>query len=127
MRITRFYTGDDNETHFEELEIPLEDHGVVATSERITAENLMFVDLKSEVGLERGYHNAPQRQVVVMLSGVHEVKAASGEARRWGPGEAFMPDDTTGHGHLTTVIEAPVRYLFVRLPDDFDASRYRVG
>jgi len=127
MRITRFYTGDDNETHFEDLEIPLATRDHVAVSERIAVENLMFVDLNSPVGEARGYHNAPQRQVVVMLSGVHEVKAASGEARRWGPGEAFMPDDTTGHGHLTTVIEAPVRYLFVRLPDDFDPAPYRVS
>jgi hypothetical protein len=27
MRITRFFTGSDNETHFEELEIPLQGSG----------------------------------------------------------------------------------------------------
>jgi hypothetical protein len=127
MRVTRFFTGPDDETHFEELEIPVTMRGVVGASARIPAVDTMIVAVDSPVEEARGYHNAPQRQFVVMLSGVHEVKAASGEYRRWGPGELFMPDDTTGHGHLTTVIEPPVRYLFVKLPDDFDPAPYRVA
>ena len=126
MRITRFYTGADNETRFEDLELPLEHLGVVSRSPRVGVEDVMVIDLHAAVGEVRGPHNAPQRQLVVMLSGVHEVRAASGESRRWGPGELFLPDDTTGHGHFTTVIEAPVRYLFIRLPDGFDPAPYRV-
>ena len=125
MRVTRFFTGSDNETHFEDLELPLEERGPVSMSGRIDVENVMVVDNRSPVGEVRGFHNAPQRQLVVMLSGTHEVCAASGECRRWSTGEVFLPDDTTGHGHTTTVIEAPVRYLFIRLPDDFDPAPYR--
>lgn len=125
MRVTRFFTGADNETHFEELEIPMAMAGAAGRSERISVENMMFVDMNRPVGDAGAYHNAPQRQLVVMLSGVHEVTVASGESRRWGAGEVFLPDDTTGHGHLTTVIEPPVRYLFIKLPDDFDAGAYR--
>ncbi|MFN0146887.1 MAG: hypothetical protein ACKVT1_10265 [Dehalococcoidia bacterium] len=126
MRIIRFFTGDDNETHFEELEIPLDAGEFVNRSGRIPVEDVMFLDNNAAPGQPGTFHNAPQRQFVVMLSGVHEVTAASGESRRWGPGEIFLPDDTTGHGHLTAVIEPPVRYLFIKLPDDFDASQYRV-
>ena len=126
MRITRFYTGDDNESHFEELEFPLEEFGRMARSGRIPVEDVMILDSHAPVGDPGTFHNAPQRQFVVMLSGVHEVTVGSGDSRRWGPGEIFLPDDTTGHGHLTAVIEPPVRYLFIRLPDDFDAGRYRV-
>ena len=122
VRITRFFTGPDNETHFEELEIPMEAAGPAARSGRIDVEDVMFVDMNRPVGDPGLFHNAPQRQLVVMLSGVHEVTAGSGESRRWGPGGVFLPDDTSGHGHLTTVIEPPVRYLFIRLPDDFDAA-----
>ena len=125
MRVTRFFSGADNETHFEELEIPMAMAGAAGRSERISVENVMFVDMNRPVGDTGTYHNAPQRQLVVMLSGVHEVTVASGESRRWGAGEVFLPDDTTGHGHLTTVIEPPVRYLFIKLPDDFDAGAYR--
>jgi hypothetical protein len=125
VRVTRFFTGDDGETHFEDLEIPLEDHGRALTSSRIPVVDAMVVELTAPAGTTAGPHNAPQRQLVVMLSGVHEVKAASGESRRWGPGELFLPDDTTGHGHLTTVVAAPVRYFFVKLPDDFDPASYR--
>ena len=125
MRVTRFFTGADNETHFEELEIPMAMAGAAGRSERISVENVMFVDMNRPVGDAGTYHNAPQRQLVVMLSGVHEVTMASGESRRWGAGEVFLPDDTTGHGHLTTVVEPPVRYLFIKLPDDFDAGAYR--
>ena len=27
MKITRIYTGDDGESHFEDIEVPLTDHG----------------------------------------------------------------------------------------------------
>ena len=126
MRITRFFTGSDNETHFEELEIPLQGSGTLHASDRIAAENVMFLDNHRAAGDAGGFHNAPQRQLVVMLSGVHEVRAASGESRRWGTGDVFLAEDTTGHGHVTTVIEPPVCYLFVGLPDDFDPTKYRM-
>ena len=126
MRITRFFTGPDNETHFEELEIPTVGTGGLIAAPRIVVENVMFLDNSRSPGDPGSFHNAPQRQLVVMLSGVHEVQTASGESRRWGAGDIFLPDDTTGHGHLTTVIEPPVRYLFIKLPDDFDPSLYRL-
>jgi hypothetical protein len=95
-RITRFFTGSDNETHFEELEIPLQGSGTLHASDRIAAETVMFLDNRRAAGDAGGFHNAPQRQLVVMLSGVHEVRTASGESRRWGTGDVFFPDDTTG-------------------------------
>ena len=38
MRITRFFTGSDNETHFEELEIPLQGGTIEMTLEGLRSE-----------------------------------------------------------------------------------------
>ena len=35
MKITRLYTGDDNESHFEDVDIPLEDKGDIGMLSRV--------------------------------------------------------------------------------------------
>ena len=70
MRITRFFTGEDNETHFEELEFPLAGAGGLNAAPRVGVDNVMFFDNNRAPGDPGTYHNAPQRQLVVMLSGV---------------------------------------------------------
>jgi len=43
MKITRLYTGNDNESHFEEIDIPLKDHGDIGKlSEKINATGIIF-------------------------------------------------------------------------------------
>jgi len=37
-------------------------------------------------------------------------------------GSAFIPDDLSGKGHLTRVIEGPAMLAFIELPPGFDAS-----
>jgi hypothetical protein len=55
---------------------------------------------------------------------VVEVGTSDGEKRRWSAGGAFIPDDLTGKGHLTHVIEGPAMLAFIELPPDFDFARW---
>jgi uncharacterized cupin superfamily protein len=69
--------------------------------------------------LDQHWHGAPNRQLVVVLTGSLEVETTDGERRRWGPGDVFMADDTGGKGHRTRVLEGPAKLLFLRVAPDF--------
>ncbi len=125
MRVVRVYTGDDNESHFEDLEIPLNESRYGRLSDLVPVEGVMFRETPS--GGELDYHNAPRRQFVITMTGVVEVECWDGSKRRLGPGGILLAEDTTGRGHITREIEGPRTSLFLPLPDDFDPATWRVA
>ena len=120
VRVTRFYTTADGGSAFDEVEIPLGGGSPDAwgnylrLSEPFASPAVRVFE--APAGAYQSWHNAPRRQLCAMLSGVWEVGTTDGETRRWGPGELFLPADVDGRGHTSTVIEGPVRILFVPLP-----------
>ena len=66
------------------------------------------------------WHNAPTRQLCIMLTGVWQIGTTDGETRLWGPGEAFMPDTVQGKGHTSEVLKGPVRMVFIPVPPEVD-------
>jgi hypothetical protein len=123
MQIVRIYTGDDGESHFEDLDIPLEPSRYGRLSELVAAEGVIFRE--TPVGGALDFHPAPRRQFVITLSGVVEVECGNGALRRFGPGEIMLADDTTGRGHITREIEGPRRSLFIPLPEHIDPTQWR--
>ncbi len=116
MRVTRVYTGPDDESHFEDLDIPLEDLGAIGSlSKPMDATSILFRE--TGAGYDLGFHNAPRRQFVIMLSGGRvELKVASGEKRVLGPGDVLLAEDTTGHGHKSRALDPESRIsIFVAL------------
>jgi hypothetical protein len=124
MRVVRVYTGEDNESHFEELDIPLQESRYGSVSEVVPTEGVIFRE--TPVGGELDFHNAPRRQFVITLTGAVEIECGAGSKRRMGPGDILLADDTTGRGHITREIEGPRRSIFLPLPDDFDPAPWRV-
>ncbi len=123
MRITRFFETADGGSSFEDVDVafkhPRQDdfgHTLHLTS-AIAAPDAVLVELPS--GLDQGWHNAPQRQLVLVLEGTVEVETTDREKRRWTRGGLFAAEDVGGKGHLTRVLEGPARLLFVQVPDDF--------
>ncbi len=116
MRVTRVYTGPDDESHFEDLDIPLEDLGAIGSmSKPMDATSILFRE--TGAGYDLGFHNAPRRQFVIMLSGGRvELEVASGEKRVLGPGDVLLAEDTTGHGHKSHALDPEPRVsIFVAL------------
>lgn len=126
MRITRFSTTREGGSVFEEIELnfPLsreDDFGhTLHSTQPFGPESALFVELPA--GLDQGWHNAPDRQLVLVLDGEIEVETTDGERRRWRSGEVFLADDVQGKGHLTRTIGGPARVLFVVVPHDFELS-----
>ena len=94
MRIVRVFSGDDGESHFEEL---TPDH-LAAIVNRV-GEGDIILNRRPSPSVH-DYHNAPRRQYVVNLSGVSEYEVADGTVRRLMPGDVLVAEDLTGHGHI---------------------------
>ncbi len=114
MRIVRLYSGDDGESYFEDLDIPIE----AGLSLAFPVDTLDFREAPEEH--EAGWHNASRRQFVITTSGALEVEIGSGERRRLGVGEVMLAEDLTGHGHVSRSVESPRRSIVVPLAADAD-------
>jgi hypothetical protein len=113
MKVVRLYTGADNESHFEEIEIELNLHGHMEVSELQSAHGIVF--RRAPATHLSNFHNAPRRQYVITLVGHVEIETGDGTVRRFGPGDVMLADDTTGHGHITRVVGGQPRH-YVMIP-----------
>lgn len=115
MKITRLYTGDDNESHFEDIDIPLKDAGEIGRlSELQPTTGIIF----RETGADYDYdwHTAPRRQYIILLDNGVDITIGDGTTRRFEAGEILLVEDTTGRGHITrTINNQPRRSIFVTL------------
>jgi uncharacterized cupin superfamily protein len=102
MKIVRLYTGTDNESHFEEIDVELNLRGHMEVSELQPAHGILFRRVPPTH--RSNYHPAPRRQYVITLAGQVEIEIGDGTVRRFGPGDVMLAEDTTGHGHITRVI-----------------------
>ncbi len=97
MSIARLYTGDDGETHIEEVDPASPDlsalHDVKRMQFRVT-----------QPGHFSDWHTAPRRQYVITISGEVEIGLGDGSVHRFGAGHVNLAEDLTGHGHTTRVV-----------------------
>ena len=94
MKIIRVFTGDDGESHFEDI-TPEE----MSTIVNRLGPGDITLGLRPSPSFS-DYHNAPRRQYVVNLSGTAEFEAADGTKVQMEPGDILVAEDLTGHGHI---------------------------
>ena len=98
----RLYTGQDGESHFEEISPP---YAWDRDAERAPLESATgIIFSRSPVGYFIDWHNAPRRQYVIILAGEVEYRIGDGSTRRLGPGDVLLAEDLTGRGHTTRVV-----------------------
>lgn len=115
MQVTRIYTGDDGQSHFEDVEIELEDLGERGhISSPWPARSVMFREVDGDYTLD--FHTAPRRQLVVNLTGSVEIETGDGSKRVLGPGTILLAEDTEGQGHISRNVGGePRQCLFIPL------------
>ena len=113
MKIVRLYTGEDGESHFEELDLPFEPVGGAQTTALQAATGIVF--RRAPAGHVQDWHPAPRRQYVITLSGQGEIEIGDGTVRRFSPGDVVLAEDVTGRGHITRVVGAQPR-VYVTVP-----------
>jgi quercetin dioxygenase-like cupin family protein len=128
MQITRFSTNENGESQFSEIDLPIDykrediEGNVVLLSQAFNSPRVRFVELPE--GYDQGWHNAPRRQIVILLSGVVEVRTSDSQIRQWGAGDVVLADDVSGKGHQTRAINGSVRMVYVPLPADFSLENW---
>ncbi len=121
MRVTRIYTGEDGQSHFEDLEVPLQSAAGSQLSDLVGLKGVVF--RHNQPGWRLDYHPAPRRQFVVTLSGRVEVGCGDGTVRVFGPGDVMLADDLTGQGHTSVQLGDEERAsLFLVLDEAADVA-----
>lgn len=97
MPIARLYTGDDGDTHIEELD--------PASPELSALHDVKRMQFRvAEPGRFSDWHTAPRRQYIITISGEVEIGLKDGSVHRFGPGHVNLAEDLTGRGHTTRVV-----------------------
>ena len=117
MKATRIYSGPDGESHFGELEIPIQEAGEIgALSAHFPVSSIIF----RETGGDYDYtwHNAPCRQFVLMLEGSVEIEVSDGSRRTLHAGDILLVEDIDGRGHISRALDGqPRKSVFVTLKE----------
>jgi hypothetical protein len=115
MRVVRLYSGPDNKSHFEDIQIPLKDAGKVGfISELYKATGVVFRETTGDYNYD--FHTAPRRQYVVNLEGEVEIEVGDGTRRILRAGDILLAEDTTGQGHISRAVAGkPRKSLFITL------------
>ncbi len=112
MAIIRLYTGEDQQTHMEELD-------PASHPELTSMHDVKGIQFRvTEQGRFSDWHNAPRRQYVINLSGQVEIGLGDGSVHRFGPGHVTLAEDLAGRGHTTRVVgDEPRVSATIPLPD----------
>lgn len=116
FKITRLYSDTKGESRFEDITIPLKDSGEIGLlSEMIPTGGIIFREVLPTYDYD--FHNAPQRQYIILLDGEIEIETSLGDKRVFGAGEILLVEDTEGKGHKTRNLQPIKRKsIFITLP-----------
>ncbi|WP_134088612.1 hypothetical protein [Olivibacter sp. XZL3] len=115
MRITRIYSNANGDSVFDEMEIPLKDHGEIGRlSDHFMVKVVQFRKVSADYDYD--FHCAPQKQFIVLLDGGVQIENSMGETRIFQTGEILLVEDTVGKGHRTKNLEQRERTsLFIHI------------
>ena len=116
MKTVRIYTGDDQKSHFEKIELSFRGDQAILTVDSRPASEASF--RCAPAGTFIDWHPAPRRQYVVTLSGEWDIECRDGSVQRFKAGDVMLADDLTGQGHTARVFgDEPHIFMTVPLAD----------
>ena len=99
-------TGPDNASHVEE--------GTVAENDRTDVVAIHFKETPAHASFD--WHEAPEPQYVITLSGMLEFTTRDGETFVLRPGDVLVAEDSVGSGHKWRLVDdQPWRRAYVVL------------
>jgi hypothetical protein len=115
MHYTRIYSDNLGESHFETVIVPLKDNGDIGyLSDGFDVRTFQFRENKADYSYD--FHNAPEKQFIILLDGEIEITTSLGETMQFSAGEILLMEDTEGKGHRTRNINTQIRKsIFVKL------------
>lgn len=107
MKFQRLYSDAEGESHWQDVEVALEERVFAPPAQKIEVSEpepvtqMMFLRLRS--GWNEPIHPTPLRQKLICLSGSVRVTASDGEVRDINCGDVWCMEDNHGKGHHTAV------------------------
>ncbi len=98
MGIYRLYSGDDGQSHIEELD--LSSHPELSSPQSV--QDITFRVWPAGHFID--WHPAPRRQYLISISGEIEIGLGDCATVHYQPGDARLVEDTSGQGHTTRVV-----------------------
>jgi len=135
VKITRMFSGDDGQSHFEDLLLPIEENTSHPCPTMVGRSIGFMASLAAEAvsfrvtppGGDHQFHWSPGRAFQFTLSGLLELELGDGSLRRFGPGDVLLIDEQgRGQGHTSREIE-PRLTLNVHLPIDLELPFVRAA
>lgn len=106
--VTRIYSGNNGESHFEDLLIPMEETAAIGSlSAASPVKNIIFREV--EPSCDYDFHTAPQKQYIILLDGVIQIETSLGDTRILKSGDILLVEDVSGKGHRTKNLEQKKR------------------
>lgn len=101
LSYARIYSDETGISHFGDDEIAWSRLPSLEawTTPLLEARSVGFLRLPA--GFSQGFHPSPRKQFLVVMQGLFEITAGSGEKRVFPPGSVLLVQDTTGQGHKT--------------------------
>jgi hypothetical protein len=114
--VTRVYSDSNGDTRFEDISIPLQDAGEIGKlSAGIPVTSIIFREV--EPTYDYDFHNAPQKQYLILIDGEIEIETTLGEKRQFKAGDVLLLEDTEGKGHRTRNLQPIKRKsIFITVP-----------
>ena len=105
FKVTRIYSDENGHSRFEDREIPLKEGGEIGNlSELVPAKGMIFREVLPTYDYD--FHNAPQRQYIILLDGEIEIETSLGDKRQFKGGDILLVEDTQGKGHKTRNLQS---------------------
>jgi len=116
MKAMRLFTGDDGESHFEEIAMKFAPDRQMETTPMQGAKSVAVRRVPPGVVLD--WHPAPRRQYLFTLAGAWDIECGGGQVERFQAGDIMLADDLTGRGHTSRVVgDEPHVFAVVPLAD----------
>ncbi len=117
MAILRIITGEDGQSHFEDLEPQMQPLGD-RSDQAVLHEASGIIIRRFDLQRSNDWHHAPGRVCVFTVSGAVDIEIGDGSVRRLQAGDILIAEDTTGQGHITREVgDEPRVSIFVPLRD----------
>jgi hypothetical protein len=120
-RYARVYSDSGGESHFADVEVEIKPMSFappappLELSAFVPARRLAFMVMRS--GWRGGWHPAPRRQFLIILSGRIECVVTKDEGRIFNRGDVLLLEDTEGKGHMIHSVEGDALMGVVQLSD----------
>lgn len=115
LPFVRNVTGDDMQSHFQDGVLAYyDDQAGGEVTELVAITKFQYVYAASD--LRYDWHNAPQRQIVLPLTGGTQGENGDGSRRVIPQGGVYFGEDVTGQGHITSAVNDAIRFsIFAHL------------